>query len=48
MGSAVGRVAGDLSVTTRQSARLLRLPVRPSLGEDDADRIVSAIEDFYG
>jgi dTDP-4-amino-4,6-dideoxygalactose transaminase len=40
-----GRVAGDLSVTDDISARLLRLPLWPGLGEEGVDRIVALIDD---
>jgi dTDP-4-amino-4,6-dideoxygalactose transaminase len=40
-----GRVAGQLSVTDEVSERLLRLPLWPDMTDDEADRVISVIQD---
>jgi dTDP-4-amino-4,6-dideoxygalactose transaminase len=40
-----GRAAGPLPVTDEVSERLLRLPLWPDMTDDDADRVVSVIDD---
>ena len=40
-------VAGELPVTDRAARELLCLPVHPTLGDDDVERVTSAIRSFF-
>lgn len=43
------RIAGDgLPVTDRLAGRILSLPLFPELGDDEADRVITAIRAHYG
>ena len=42
-----GRFHGEDRYTTRESERLLRLPMFYKLSEEDVDSVVNAIKDFY-
>ena len=42
-----GRFHGEDRYTTRESERLLRLPMFYKLSEDDIECVVNAIKDFY-
>lgn len=46
-GRRFGRFCGEDVYTTRESERLLRLPMYYGLTFDDVDRVVSAVYDFY-
>lgn len=47
-GQKFGRFHGDDVVTTRESERLVRLPMYYGLTDEDSDKVVSAVLDFYG
>ncbi|THH36367.1 dTDP-4-amino-4,6-dideoxygalactose transaminase [Neolewinella litorea] len=47
-GHATGTFHGQDIHTTKESERLLRLPLWVGLGEDDINRVCSAIESYYG
>jgi dTDP-4-amino-4,6-dideoxygalactose transaminase len=44
-GKRYGRVHGDLSVTVRQSERLVRLPLWMGLTEEQQDRVVQVLKE---
>lgn len=46
-GRRYGRFHGEDKYTTRESARLLRLPLYYGLTEEDCARVLQAIEDFF-
>jgi len=46
-GKKFGRFHGEDVYTTKDSERLLRLPMYYQLGDDIVDKVVSAIQDFY-
>ncbi len=46
-GRALGYERGDLPVTERQAARLLRLPVHPDVDSTDREHVAAAVTDFY-
>ena len=46
-GRKYGRFVGDDRYTTRESQRLLRLPLWHEIGTERVDRVLSQIEDFY-
>ena len=46
-GLKVGRFSGEDRYTTRESERIMRLPMYYGLAREDQNRVVSAIEDFY-
>jgi dTDP-4-amino-4,6-dideoxygalactose transaminase len=43
-----GRPSGDMSVTDDISGRLLRLPLYYEMRDEDLDRVVAAVREFYG
>ena len=43
-----GRFAGEDRYTTAESDRLVRLPLYYKLKEEDQDRVIQAVRDFYG
>ena len=43
-----GRFAGEDRYTTAESDRLVRLPLYYKLTEEDQDRVIKAVRDFYG
>ena len=43
----VGRFSGEDRYTTRESERIVRLPMYYGLAREDQNRVASAIEDFY-
>lgn len=47
MGRAMGYAEGDFPVTESVSGRLLRLPIYPSLTEEDQDRVIGAMKEFF-
>ncbi len=47
-GQVYGRFAGEDVYTTRESERLLRLPLYYGLTRADADRVIDAVYGFYG
>ncbi len=47
-GMKYGRPAGDMSVTDDISGRLLRLPLYYEMRDEDLDRVVAAVREFYG
>jgi dTDP-4-amino-4,6-dideoxygalactose transaminase len=46
-GRRYGRFVGEDRYTTRESQRLLRLPLWHEMGSERVDRVLSQIEDFY-
>ena len=46
-GLRVGRFSGEDRYTTRESERIVRLPMYYGLAREDQNRVASAIEDFY-
>lgn len=42
-----GRVSGEMTVTNDISERVLRLPMYYEMTDDEIDRVVQAVEDFY-
>jgi dTDP-4-amino-4,6-dideoxygalactose transaminase len=42
-----GRASGDMSVTNRVSERLLRLPLYYEMSDQDVDRVVEVVTQFY-
>jgi dTDP-4-amino-4,6-dideoxygalactose transaminase len=46
-GRRYGRFVGEDRYTTRESQRLLRLPLWHAIGPERVDRVLSQIEDFY-
>ncbi len=46
-GRTYGHFHGEDRYTTRESSRLLRLPLYYGLSEDDCARVVQAVEDFF-
>jgi len=46
-GRRYGRFVGEDRYTTRESQRLLRLPLWHTMGSERIDRVLSQIEDFY-
>ncbi len=46
-GRRLGRASGELPITEQVSARLVRLPLWPDLGEQQAE-VISAVGDFFG
>jgi dTDP-4-amino-4,6-dideoxygalactose transaminase len=47
-GMKYGRTAGNMSVTDDISSRLLRLPLYYEMTDEDVDRVVVAVQEFYG
>ena len=47
-GQKFGRFQGEDRFTTRESERLLRLPMYYKLTPDDADYISGKVKEFYG
>ena len=47
MGRAMGYAEGDFPITESVSGRLLRLPIYPSLTEEDQDRVIGAMKEFF-
>ena len=47
MGRAMGYGEGDLPVTESVSGRLLRLPIYPSLTDDQQDAVIGAMKEFF-
>ena len=43
-----GRFCGEDVYTTRESDRLVRLPLYYGLTREDRDRVIAAVRDFYG
>jgi dTDP-4-amino-4,6-dideoxygalactose transaminase len=43
-----GRASGDFSVTSSVSERLLRLPLWAGMSADEIDRVVDAVQTFFG
>jgi dTDP-4-amino-4,6-dideoxygalactose transaminase len=43
-----GRFAGEDRYTTAESDRLVRLPMYYKLTEEDQNRVIKAVRDFYG
>ena len=43
-----GRFAGEDRYTTAESDRLVRLPLYYGLTKEDQDRVITAVQDFYG
>jgi dTDP-4-amino-4,6-dideoxygalactose transaminase len=48
MGQKMGYKEGDLPVTEDLAARLIRLPFYFELSESDQDRVIAAVQEFYG
>ncbi|MBK7478224.1 MAG: hypothetical protein IPI11_20240 [Haliscomenobacter sp.] len=46
-GRRYGRVAGDDRAAIGESLRLLRLPLYPQLRENEVDRIVAMVAEFF-
>ncbi|WP_347867720.1 dTDP-4-amino-4,6-dideoxygalactose transaminase [Plantibacter sp. RU18] len=46
-GMLYGRAAGSLDRSERFSERLVRLPLWPSMSDDDVDRVISAVDRFH-
>lgn len=46
-GMKYGRAGGDLSVTEDISGRLLRLPLYYEMSDEDVDRVVASVKEFY-
>ena len=42
-----GRFAGEDKYTTKESERLLRLPLYYGLTDEDSDRVITAVKEFY-
>ena len=47
-GKMYGYMAGEDRYTTKESERLLRLPMYYGLTEAETDKVISAVKDFYG
>jgi len=47
-GMKYGRLAGDMSVTDDISSRLLRLPLYYEMRDEDVDRVIASVKEFYG
>ena len=47
-GRQFGRFHGEDVYTTKESERLLRLPLYYGLSEADQNRVVAAVKEFYG
>ena len=47
-GQRFGRFAGEDRYTTKESERLLRLPMYYQLQECDREQVIDAVFDFYG
>ncbi len=43
-GAKFGRISGDLKVTSDSAARLIRMPLRSNLTDEDVDRVADAID----
>ena len=43
-----GRFAGEDRYTTAESDRLVRLPLYYGLTEEDREKVIAAVRDFYG
>ena len=43
-----GRFAGEDRYTTSESDRLVRLPMYYKLTEEDRNRVIAAVREFYG
>ena len=46
-GKVFGRMAGEDRYTTKESNRLLRLPMYYGLTEEDTDTVISAVKEFF-
>lgn len=46
-GKVFGRMAGEDRYTTKESSRLLRLPMYYGLTEEDTDTVISAVKEFF-
>ena len=46
-GKKYGRASGDLAVTEDLSGRLLRLPLYYEMSDEDVDRVVKSVKEFY-
>lgn len=46
-GRRLGKFVGEDRHTTRESQRLLRLPLWYGMGPERVDRVLSQVEDFY-
>ena len=46
-GLKVGRFSGEDRYTTKESERIMRLPMYYGLAEEDQNRVIEAIESFY-
>jgi dTDP-4-amino-4,6-dideoxygalactose transaminase len=46
-GKRYGRASGELAVTEDLSGRLLRLPLYYEMSDQDVDRVVAAVKEFY-
>ncbi|MBW1743519.1 MAG: dTDP-4-amino-4,6-dideoxygalactose transaminase [Deltaproteobacteria bacterium] len=46
-GMKYGRPAGDMSVTDDISSRLLRLPLYYEMKDEDVDRVIASVNEFY-
>ena len=47
-GLRLGEFRGEDEYTTKESERLLRLPMYYGLTEEDTDRVIDAVHSFYG
>jgi dTDP-4-amino-4,6-dideoxygalactose transaminase len=47
-GKQVGRFHGEDTFSTKESQRLLRLPLYYDLNADDIDRVCNCVYEFYG
>ncbi|MCR5502617.1 MAG: DegT/DnrJ/EryC1/StrS family aminotransferase, partial [Lachnospiraceae bacterium] len=47
-GEKFGRFHGEDRYTTKESERLLRLPMYYALTKEDQDRVIAAVREFYG
>ena len=46
-GKVFGRMAGEDRYTTKESSRLLRLPMYYGLTEEDTDTVINAVKEFF-